>query len=251
MLSSYASLCSIYAAQHGGLPNQENPAFGSDKVKNLIKNEDIPLLRYSVEILDESHKLIRQGRQRACKAHINSIFKNEGLVIEDFGIKYEHFEPYNELVTTFEWDVPYLPEIPKEFFLKFPNLQYFSLESGSLLKNSVCPLGASNLPDLETVKLQNVNIPMLPKDILQIPEMKTMNLINLPLKSIDVNLPQSSKLKKLVLQNLPLTSIPKQLCSLTELEELYIDYVPIVTLPNEMAMLTKLKILSLKGIKRF
>ncbi|XP_062577173.1 uncharacterized protein LOC134239045 [Saccostrea cucullata] len=248
ILSSFASLCSLYAAQHGGLPNQENPAFGSNKVKDLIKNEDVGPIVYKEETMEESHKIMRQGRQRTCKAHMVSIVKNEGLVTEDIGIKYKFFEPYNEFVNAFEWDVPDLPDIPNDFFSKFPNLQYFSLESGTLEKDSSCPVGASKLAELEAVKLQNVNIPVLPKDILEIPEMKSMTVINLPMKSMDVNLPHSSKLKKLVLQGLQFRSVPKQLNILTELEELYLDYNPIITLPKELEQLSKLRILSVKGI---
>lgn len=248
LLSTYASLCSIYAAQHGGLPNQQNPAFGAEKVVILIKNDDIAPVAYSEQTMKENHKLIRQGRKRSCKAHIHAIVKNELLHIEDVGISYDLFEPYSELVNAFEWDVPNLACIPSDFFTKFPNLQYFSLESGLLEQDRSCPSGASRLPALETVKLQNVNIKALPKDIFQIPELKTLDMTNLPLRSLDVDLPHSSKLKKLVIQGLQFTSVPKQICILKELEELYIDYNPIVTLPNEILQLTNLKILSVKGI---
>lgn len=216
----------------------------------MIKNDDIAPVAYSEQTMKENHKLIRQGRKRSCKAHIHAIVKNELLPIEDVGISYDLFEPYSELVNAFEWDVPNLACIPSDFFTKFPNLQYFSLESGLLEQDRSCPSGASRLPALETIKLQNVNIKALPKDIFQVPELKTLDMTNLPLRSLDVDLPHSSKLKKLVIQGLQFTSVPKQICILKELEELYIDYNPIVTLPNEILQLTNLKILSVKGTIR-
>ena len=248
MVSMYASLCSIYASQHGGLPNQQNPVYGSDKVVKLLGDGDTPPVNYSVKTMKENHKLIRQGRKRTCKAHIHAIVKNEILPEENFEIKYEMFDPYNELISAFEWDVPTLPSIPSVFFQKFPNLQYFSLESGKLEENKVVPLGASKLLQLETIKFQNVDIQALPKDIFQVPELRTMYLINVPLKGIEVDLPHSTKLKKLVIQGLRFTAVPKQICILKELEELYIDYNPITTLPNEILQLTLLRILSVKGI---
>nr|XP_022323918.1 uncharacterized protein LOC111124909 isoform X4 [Crassostrea virginica] len=248
MVSMYASLCSIYASQHGGLPNQQNPVYGSDKVVKLLGDGDTPPVNYSVKTMKEIHKLIRQGRKRTCKAHIHAIVKNEILPEENFEIKYEMFDPYNELINAFEWDVPTLPSIPSVFFQKFPNLQYFSLESGKLEENKVVPLGASKLLQLETIKFQNVDIQALPKDIFQVPELRTMYLINVPLKGIEVDLPHSTKLKKLVIQGLRFTAVPKQICILKELEELYIDYNPITTLPNEILQLTLLRILSVKGI---
>ncbi|XP_033743245.1 uncharacterized protein LOC117329409 isoform X2 [Pecten maximus] len=249
LLQPYASLCGVYASQVGGLTNQENPVSGSEKITNLIKGQDTPyLVKFKNEPLTDAEKLIKIQRNYTCKAHNLSINGSASTYPPNMQLKYEYFEPYNELVNAFSWDLPELPSLPKDFFSKFSNLECLFLAQCKLAENPVIPSGIAKCTSLENVSLRGLGVTKLPADLLQGPALKSVTCSNMVVKEIKFDWPDNSRLTKLVLSGLVLSTLPPGISSIKSLKELILDNNVLTSLPDTLKDLPKLKVLSLKGI---
>ncbi|XP_060065175.1 uncharacterized protein LOC132545509 [Ylistrum balloti] len=249
LVQPYASLCGIYASQVGGLPNQENPVNGSEKITTLIKGQDTPYLqKFKNEPSSDAEKLVKHQRNYTCKAHNLSINGSQSMFPKNTQLKYEYFEPYNGLVNAFSWDFPELPSLPKDFFSKFSNLECLFLAQCKLSENPVIPSGIVNCTSLENVSLRSLGVSKLPADLLNGPALKSVTCSNMVVKEIKFDWPDNSRLTKLILSGLVLTSLPTGISSLKSLKELILDNNILTSLPATLKDLPKLKVLSLKGI---
>lgn len=248
LLRPYASLISIYAAQKGGIDFQDNPYNGTDKVEDLIKTQDNALVKFKGQPITDSKVLIKHMKMRCCKAHHIAINVNSDTYPADLTVNFDYFEPYSELVNAFAWDLPDLPSIPSDFFLKLQNLQYFSLERSSLKEHTVFPKGLSTCRTMKTIHLENLGVTSLPPDLLNAPWLESVQCRKLLVKELDLEWPASSWLTKLTFSGLLINEVPPGICQLNQLQILNLDYNPIKDLPGDMKLLTKLKVLSIKGI---
>ncbi|XP_021366171.1 uncharacterized protein LOC110458668 [Mizuhopecten yessoensis] len=249
LLQPYASLCGIYASQVGGLTNQENPINGTEKVNALIKGQDTPYIqKFNNEPTSDAEKLVKNQRNYTCKAHNLSINGSESMFPKDMQLKYEYFEPYNELVNAFAWDLPELPSLPKDFFSKFSNLECLFLSLCKLSENPTIPSGIAKCTSLENVSLRSLGVSKLPADLLQGPALKSVTCSNMVVKEIKLDWPENSCLTKLILSGLVLSTLPSGISNLKSLRELILDNNVLTTLPDSLKDMPKLKVLSLKGI---
>lgn len=124
MLQTYTSLCGIYAASWGGITfaqmNDMRP------IRKAIKHADTHFVTPENENYLNPHVLIDNYGFCVCKAHFMNTCSDE-FTSDELQFKYEYFEPYNELVTMFNWTHSKLTMLPEDFFKQFPNLLIFHL----------------------------------------------------------------------------------------------------------------------------
>lgn len=251
LLQTYASLCSIYALQHGGLSNQPNPDNYSRELKRLMKDHPIPKNRDNNMMKDDNAFRNVSKYFLVCKAHDNQLF-GQNLILhqEKFSLDEEYYTPYSEHLNTLLIEGVNLSSLPKNVFETFKNIQALSLMDVPLDKMSVFPSGLSSCRFLEIFCLSGLKtITDVPKDVFHGRALRYVFFNNMPMKSLDIDWPISSLLTSLILTGLLIEKVPVGIGYLSNLEILILDNNPITTLPDELENLTQLKILSLRGKK--
>lgn len=251
MLQTYASLCSIYALQRGGLSNQLNPDYYSKKIRKMLKDKSYPKNKENNMLKDSYSFRPISNHFLACKAHDNHLIMIGHNLrrrhIDKFSLDEEYYAPYSEHLNTILLEGVHMISIPNSVFRTFKNIQVLSIMD-VVLDFSVFPNGISTCNDLEILCLGGIKtLKELSKDIFQSKALRTVFFNNLPVRYLNIDWPTSSLMTSLTLTGLLLEEVPVGIGCLSNLEILVLDSNPITSLPDELEKLTQLKILSLRG----
>jgi Leucine-rich repeat (LRR) protein len=245
IMQPYASLCGIYATQHGGLSYQTGPDDLGTWVQDLC-GEDVPIKKIDSGMISDDSAFVSVGNILACKSHA---YCNADFVkIPDFSLDSKFFKPYANFSQSLMIRDQKLNSLPNDLLTIFNNLTVLSIDNVDLKDISEFPSGVSKCTNLEVLCLSSLKgIKRLPKDIISGPALSTFFLYNCPVNKLEIDWPVNKGLTSLTLKGLLIQDIPAGLGNLKELLELNLDYNPITTLPKEIESLTKLKHLSVKG----
>ncbi|CAG2236821.1 ISWI [Mytilus edulis] len=246
LLQPYASLCGLFATQHGGLSSQGAPEDLLDWIADLVR-DDVPMKQVRSGMTAEEPLFMEYGHILACRAHAYS--RGDYVPIPDYSLESSYYEPYEQFAETLTVQSQNLKTLPSNLWTTFRNLRVMSIVNVDLDNTHIFPSGLSKCCNLEVLILANLKgITDLPKDIISGPVMSTFFIHNCPIRKIEFDWPVKNKLINLTLKGLLIEDIPPNIGRLKDLEDLCLDYNPIASLPKEIENLTKLKFLSVKGI---
>ncbi|VDI30258.1 Hypothetical predicted protein [Mytilus galloprovincialis] len=246
LLQPYASLCGLFATQHGGLSSQGAPGDLIDWIADLVR-DDVPMKQVRSGMTAEEPLFMEYGHVLACRAHAYS--RGDYVPIPDYSLESSYYEPYEQFAETLTVQSQNLKILPSNLWTTFRNLRVMSIVNVDLDNTHIFPSGLSKCCNLEVLILANLKgITDLPKDIISGPVMTTFFIHNCPIRKLEFDWPVKNKLINLTLKGLLIEDIPANIGRLKDLEELCLDYNPITSLPKEIENLTKLKFLSVKGI---
>lgn len=242
----YASLCSIFSAQYGGLSQQQE--LGKERQEIILSNLTQPDM-----VINNNGKLLTgpiigdelyYGKMgvTVCHDHLISFTEN----FDDQMLETITFGKYAELIHVFCWENKHVKMLPDDFFHKLKTIQIIYMNNCSFDQPSF-PTGASKCSQLEYLCLEKLSTSELPKDLVDVTAMQIVALRKMPVKQISLMWPVSHRLVNLELSSLLMETIPPEICNVKALQRLNVSNNPISDLPAELENLTNLHSLLVDG----